>query len=118
MSPSRWSRAERSRVRRPAAGPHRVPSSLPRKFPRAGKMRAPSVRVPAIRCGDTRSPEGYMMAREGVARFVHRLADPTGYDLATDRELLEWFAEGRNERAFEALIRRHGRLVWSAASRV
>ena len=58
------------------------------------------------------------MARDGVARLVHRLADPTGYDRATDRELLGWFAEDRDERAFEALVRRHGRLVRSAASRV
>src|SRR5215218_3156633 len=81
-------------------------------------MRAPSARVPAIRCGDTRSPEGHVMARDGVARLVHRLADPGGYDRATDRELLGWFAEDRDERAFEALVRRHGRLVRSAACRV
>ena len=58
------------------------------------------------------------MARDRVARLVHRLADPAGYDRATDRELLGWFAEARDERAFEVLVRRHGRLVWSAAARV
>ena len=58
------------------------------------------------------------MARDGVVRLVHRLADAAGYERATDRELLGWFAMGRDERAFEALVRRHGRLVWSAASRV
>jgi RNA polymerase sigma factor (sigma-70 family) len=58
------------------------------------------------------------MARDGVARFVHQLADPAGYGRATDRELLGRFAEGRDEGALEALLHRHGRLVWSAASRV
>src|SRR5262249_4630404 len=52
-----------------------------------------------------------------VLRHLHTLAaGPVGRDLA-DSELLERFLRRREEGAFEALVRRHGRLVWSVGRR-
>src|SRR5262245_27566367 len=53
-----------------------------------------------------------------VTGFLRRLSEPAGYARATDRELLGWFLDDRDEAAFEVLVRRHERLVRTAVSRV
>jgi hypothetical protein len=58
------------------------------------------------------------MPDDGVAEFVRRLTGPVAGAGATDRELLARFLDHRDEAAFEALVRRHHRLVRSAAARV
>jgi RNA polymerase sigma factor (sigma-70 family) len=50
----------------------------------------------------------------GLHKLVGRLRDAA----ATDRELLRRFAEGRDEVAFEAVVRRHAALVLATARRV
>jgi RNA polymerase sigma factor (sigma-70 family) len=50
----------------------------------------------------------------GLHRLVGRLRDAA----ATDRELLRRFAEGPDEAAFEAVVRRHAALVLATARRV
>jgi RNA polymerase sigma factor (sigma-70 family) len=49
---------------------------------------------------------------ESVLRYIQRLAPRAGAAHLTDVELLNCLAQGRDESAFEALIRRHGPLVW------
>jgi RND family efflux transporter MFP subunit len=52
-----------------------------------------------------------------LIRYVRRLAD--GNDAAlTDAELLSRFAERRDEAAFEALVWRHGQLIWGVCQRM
>src|SRR5262249_38278078 len=43
---------------------------------------------------------------------------PSGADAPTDGQLLEHFACRRDEAAFEALLERHGRMVWNVCWRV
>ena len=56
--------------------------------------------------------------RDRVFRHLRELVQRAGDVCRTDRELLEQFAASRDERAFEALVRRHGRLVMSVCRRV
>jgi polysaccharide export outer membrane protein len=49
---------------------------------------------------------------ESLLRYIQRLTPRAGADHLTDVELLHCFAQGRDEPAFESLIRRHGPLVW------
>jgi RNA polymerase sigma factor (sigma-70 family) len=49
---------------------------------------------------------------ESLLRYVRRLTPQAGAEHLTDVELLHNFAQSRDEPAFEALIRRHGPLVW------
>jgi RNA polymerase sigma factor (sigma-70 family) len=51
------------------------------------------------------------MAGAEVVRAVRRLVEPPRYAQATDRELLGCYLAERDETAFEALARRHARLV-------
>jgi RNA polymerase sigma factor (sigma-70 family) len=50
--------------------------------------------------------------------YVRRLGAVAGLDGQSDRLLLQRFVAGREEAAFEALVRRHGRLVWGVCLRV
>jgi RNA polymerase sigma factor (sigma-70 family) len=47
-----------------------------------------------------------------VVRHIRRLALPHDTQTLTDVQLLERFAQRREESAFAALMQRHGRLVW------
>lgn len=47
-----------------------------------------------------------------VLAYLRRLVGAAATD-SSDAELLERFAEQRDEAAFEALLRRHGPLVWN-----
>jgi RNA polymerase sigma factor (sigma-70 family) len=58
------------------------------------------------------------MGHGGIVGFVRHLADPDGYAQETDRELLSRFVGGRDEVAFETLVRRYAQLVRSTAARV
>jgi RNA polymerase sigma factor (sigma-70 family) len=49
---------------------------------------------------------------------IRRLAGTRAADPRPDRELLRRFAHDRDEEAFEALLRRHGPMVWAAGRRV
>ena len=60
----------------------------------------------------TRSGAG--IDRQHMSRLVARVTDPA----VPDRELLSRFADHRDEAAFEALIRRHGPMVFAAGRRV
>ena len=51
-----------------------------------------------------------------ILRHVRRLADGPVAD-HTDAELLKRFSHARDEAAFEAILRRHGPLVWGVCSR-
>jgi RNA polymerase sigma factor (sigma-70 family) len=52
-----------------------------------------------------------------LLRFIRRIA-LRGDDAATDRQLLERFASGRDETAFTALVGRHGPMVLGVCRRV
>jgi hypothetical protein len=47
-----------------------------------------------------------------VLRHLRTLTGGHGAENLSDRELVERCAAGRDEAAFEALVRRHGPLVW------
>ncbi|MHB1424998.1 MAG: RNA polymerase sigma factor [Gemmataceae bacterium] len=55
--------------------------------------------------------------RSTLLAYLRRLVGAAAID-DSDAELLERFAAGRDENAFEALLRRHGPLVWSVCRRV
>ena len=55
---------------------------------------------------------------DGVLRYLHKLADAQGDQRLTDGQLLERFCTRRDQAAFEALLRRHGLLVWGVCRRV
>jgi RNA polymerase sigma factor (sigma-70 family) len=61
------------------------------------------------------------MARTPLAPVLHYLRTRLGFAAAevdTDGQLLRRFAGGHDETAFEALLRRHGPLVWGVCRRV
>jgi RNA polymerase sigma factor (sigma-70 family) len=60
----------------------------------------------------TRSPFG------NVLRYLQRTAGLPRLDELTDGELLQRFAVEREQTAFEALIKRHGPLVWGVCLRL
>jgi RNA polymerase sigma factor (sigma-70 family) len=47
-----------------------------------------------------------------ILRHLRWLSAEHGAEHSTDRELVERYADGRNEAAFDALVRRHGPMVW------
>jgi RNA polymerase sigma factor (sigma-70 family) len=49
-----------------------------------------------------------------VVRHIHKLAGEGQAEELSDTDLLNRFVRERDERAFAALLRRHGALVWSA----
>jgi RNA polymerase sigma factor (sigma-70 family) len=53
-----------------------------------------------------------------LVRHVRRLADLTSIDGLSDSQLLARFQSAHEEPAFAALMRRHGRQVWSVCRRV
>src|SRR5215468_943229 len=53
-----------------------------------------------------------------VLRHLRRAPRPAGAGEAADGDLLGRFAEGRDEAAFELLLRRHGPMVWNVCRRV
>ncbi len=53
-----------------------------------------------------------------VVRTLRRLAVASAGDALTDRELLDRFARRREEAAFEAVVRRHGPMVFGACRRL
>jgi RNA polymerase sigma factor (sigma-70 family) len=55
--------------------------------------------------------------RSTLLAYLRRLCGPTALD-GSDAELLERFAVGRDELAFETLLRRHGPLVYGVCRRV
>ena len=55
--------------------------------------------------------------RSTLLAYLRRLGGAAAMD-GSDAELLERFATQRDETAFEALLRRHGPLVWSVCRRV
>jgi serpin B len=57
-------------------------------------------------------------ALAAVLRHLRRAAHPPGADAPSDGQLLERFACRRDEAAFEALLERHGRMVWNVCWRV
>jgi RNA polymerase sigma factor (sigma-70 family) len=54
----------------------------------------------------------------GIMSYLRRLADPHAAGGVPDAELLERFLVGRDEAAFELLVRRHGPLVMGVCRRV
>src|SRR5689334_17451288 len=55
--------------------------------------------------------------RSTLLAYLRRLVGATATD-SSDAELLERFAAERDEAAFEALLQRHGPLVWNVCRRV
>src|SRR5688500_17920343 len=53
-----------------------------------------------------------------LVAYLRRVAVPCAGDDATDEQLLERFARGRDETAFAALLGRHGPLVWGVCRRL
>jgi serpin B len=53
-----------------------------------------------------------------VLRRLMRVAQPPSSAQPTDGQLLQRFAERRDESAFEALLQRHGAMVWNVCRRV
>jgi RNA polymerase sigma factor (sigma-70 family) len=61
------------------------------------------------------------MVRPSLGKVLGHLRSLTGADAArelSDRQLLEQFTARQDEAAFEALLRRHGRLVWGVCRNV
>jgi RNA polymerase sigma factor (sigma-70 family) len=55
---------------------------------------------------------------DGIGRQLRRVALPPGPETASDGQLLDRFLTGRDEAAFEVLVRRHGRMVLGVCRRV
>jgi RNA polymerase sigma factor (sigma-70 family) len=55
--------------------------------------------------------------RTNVLRHVYRIAAAQAEDHRPDATLLESFTVRHDDRAFEALLRRHGRMVWGVCKR-
>jgi RNA polymerase sigma factor (sigma-70 family) len=55
---------------------------------------------------------------KGLGRQLRRAAGPPDPEAATDGQLLDGFLAVRDEAAFEALVRRHGRMVLAVCRRV
>jgi RNA polymerase sigma factor (sigma-70 family) len=53
-----------------------------------------------------------------VLQFVHRIAASSHAEDLSDGQLLERFADRRDEAAFDALVGRHGKLVFSVCRRL
>src|SRR5271166_2917031 len=53
-----------------------------------------------------------------VMRQIHQLVGASPNDALTDSQLLERFAQRRDESAFAALVERHGPLVFGVCRRV
>jgi RNA polymerase sigma factor (sigma-70 family) len=53
-----------------------------------------------------------------VLRHIRRLADPSTVSALSDRQLLERFASLHEERAFDVLLQRHGKMVLGVCQRV
>jgi hypothetical protein len=53
-----------------------------------------------------------------VVRQLRRWAGPDPIEDASDADLLGRFRTDREERAFAALVRRHGQLVWGTCWQV
>src|SRR5437764_12451026 len=56
--------------------------------------------------------------RRDVGRHLRRAVGLPDAEPATDGQLLDSFLTGRDEAAFEALVRRHGPMVWGVCRRV
>src|SRR5258708_22039614 len=56
-------------------------------------------------------------AISGFIQLLRRAAARHTHDESADADLLSRFVEHRDEAAFEGLVRRHGRMVWSVCSR-
>src|SRR5436309_16128479 len=54
---------------------------------------------------------------QAVVQYLHRVLGAKGGNL-TDAELLAYYVQGREPRAFEALVRRHSPLVLGVCRRV
>jgi RNA polymerase sigma factor (sigma-70 family) len=54
----------------------------------------------------------------GVLRHLRSLRDSQALRDAADSQLLEWFARGREDAPFVALVRRHGPMVWGISRRM
>jgi len=53
-----------------------------------------------------------------VLRRLMRVAEPPSSAQATDGQLLQRFADRHDESAFEALLQRHGAMVWNVCRRI
>src|SRR3954470_10373216 len=54
----------------------------------------------------------------GVVAYLRRIATASDADDHTDAQLLQRFVEQRDERAFAALVQRHGALVLGVCRRI
>jgi RNA polymerase sigma factor (sigma-70 family) len=54
---------------------------------------------------------------ETILRHIHNLIESTSTSGPTDTQLLHRYVTQRDESAFAALLRRHGRLVWNVCRR-